>query len=195
MTNNPKYIIVHHTDVSYKKNPNQFFAVNRYHRDVRNFPKSSLGYYGGYQIFISNGKEYRYREDREEGAHCNTVVDGVSMNFQSLGLGWAGDGDIETPTPKDTDLIRARIKKWQKKYNIPNDKVHIAPHRKWSPWKTCFGSLLADDWAYLLVNPPVKSPEASEKAEKIKQYTLLLDRLRTLVLRLKILLKNLSTRT
>ncbi len=187
MTNVPKYIIVHCTAVSWRKLRDQFFAVNRYHKE-RGFPESSLGWNGGYHILVSGGKEYRYREDWEEGAHCNTVVDGLSMNFQSLGLGIGFDGDVEMPYPDDLPLAAARIKKWKEKYGIPNDRVHIGPHRRWTPTKTCYGSLLADDWALELANPQPAPFEKHEKQDAIVAQSKLLDLLRTLLLQLMILL-------
>lgn len=194
MVNNPKYIIVHCTDIP-KANTTQFFQINAYHRDFREFPKSSLCYHGGYHILVNGGKEYRYMEDWEVGSHCNSVIDGESMNFKSLGLGWGGDGDIEFPDDTDLELIKARLKKWQEKYDIPNERVFIGPHRRWTPTKTCYGSLLADDWAFLLLNPPAKSAEILTKQAQIEMYeNKLINLLRELILQLKIQIGMLNKR-
>ena len=186
--NNPLYIIVHCSDVP-KSNKQQFWSINRYHKSL-GFPVSTLGHHGGYQILVNGGKEYRYREDYEIGAHCNTPVNGTSMNLQSLGLCWGGDGDIEFPDDKDVELMRARIQKWQAKYNIPSERVFIEPHRHWNDQKTCYGSLLADDWALQLVKPTPKPPSEEEKREELlKLRRTLLDQLLDLLLRLKIALQ------
>ena len=188
MQNNPKYIIVHCTAVSYKKVPVQFFAVNRYHQG-RMFPRSTLGWNLGYHFFYEkSGQELRGREDWEVGAHCNDVVDELSMNFQSIGLCWAGDGDIEMPTPNQTEKLRMRIEKLCKKYDISKDKVlYIAPHRLWNDRKTCYGTLLPDDWAWRLVNPKEKL-EYEKEAEKaiVSKQRKVVDNLEQLILIIKI---------
>ena len=197
MNNEPVYIIGHCTDVSRKRAPRQFRAVNNFHRDVRHFPKSSLGYYGGYHFFYEpDGTEFRYKEDWEIGAHCNTVVDGKSINLQSIALCWAGDGDMEFPTEKQAVMMAIRTKKLQMKYNIPKTNIRIAPHRHWRPSKTCYGSLLANDW-FLRNAFPInqKDPEQIEKQLTIpaleNQYR---DLLMQYVLLLKILVNKLMNR-
>ncbi len=189
--NKPILIIGHHTAVSRANVPRQFFAVNRYHEQSPNINlgySSTLGYYGAYHIFIEpDGVELRYREDWEEGAHTK------GQNLNSLAFCWAGDGDQEFPTDAQLAAITKRIQEWQQKYSIPNEKVFIVPHRKFAP-KSCWGSLLADDWAYLLVNPPVKAPDDAEKAKQIESLQkTLIDLMQQFITQLKIKL-NLQTR-
>lgn len=182
--NKPTIIIGHHTAVSRAKAPRQFWAVNRYHEQNPNtnlgYP-STLGYYGAYQIFFEpDGAELRYREDWEEGAHTK------GHNLDALAFCWAGDGDIEFPTDPQATAVVKRIKEWQAKYSIPNEKVYIVPHRKFAP-KTCWGSLLADDWAFLLANPSQKDGEELKKQQEIERLTKIIDVLKQLLLALKIL--------
>lgn len=184
-------IIGHHTAVSRVKAPKQFFAVNRYHQGNPNvnlgYP-STLGYYGAYQIFVEpDGTELRYREDWEEGAHT------PGQNLNSLAWCWAGDGDQELPTDAQMKTIAARIKKWQAKYNIPNEMIKMPPHRKYANYKSCWGKLLSDDWAYYLVNPPVKEPEEAAKQKEIERLTKMIDIIKQMILTWKILL-DLQTR-
>lgn len=184
-------IIGHHTAVSRSSAPRQFFVVNRYHEQSQNinlgYP-STLGYYGAYHIFFEpDGTELRYREDWEEGAHTK------GQNLNSLAFCWAGDGDIEFPTDGQLAGIAQRIQEWQAKYNIPHDCVYLVPHRKFAP-KSCWGSLLADDWAYLLVNPPTKNLADTEKAKQIESLQkTVIDLLQQIIIQLKIKL-NLQTR-
>ena len=195
--NEPTEILFHCTDVSSKKQPNQFFAVNRYHRDVRKFPISSLGYAGGYHKIVTGGRAHKYREDWEIGAHCNTVVRGKSMNAQSLGLGWGGDGDIELPNGIDRGLIREEIKEWQMKFNISNEKVKL--HREYAPWKTCPGSLISTEWLQALIKDPEPQPEKKpepqlENQVNIAEMSKTLDSLREMLLRLQILIAQFFNR-
>lgn len=147
MKNNPRYILVHCTDTPYKKGVSQFHAVNEYHKSGHPqspFPISSIGYHGGYHKIITNGFSLRYRVDSDPGAHCNSVVDGVSMNYQSLSLAIGFDGDREYPPALETQLAVQDIKDWQKKYSIPNDRVLF--HRDFNTLKTCPGSLITREW-------------------------------------------------
>ncbi len=194
MENNPKHTLLHCSAVSRKLAPKQFWAVNRYHKS-RLFPTSSLGYNGGYHFFYEpDGTELRYREDWEIGAHCNQVVDGLSMNLQSIGLCWAGDGDTELPTEPQVKAMKRRLKKLVAKYNIPIDNVHISPHRRWTPWKSCFGSLLADDWGYLLVEPKEKQEYEKVAEKEIIEMKTQLDYIFEMILKLKILINKLLKR-
>lgn len=183
--NVPKAIIFHCTDVATSVSKNQFFAVNQYHKERWNGETlSSLGFYGGYHVIIGNGKEYRYREDWEEGAHCNQIVDGKTMNDQSLGVCWMGDGDEELPSPQDVALIKSRIEAWMQKYNIPIE--NILNHRRFAQTKTCPGTLISNTWAQELVSniaPQPKDPEQQAKKEKIAQLQGLLDQLKELLYR------------
>lgn len=195
ITNIPKIIIVHHTATSRAAAPKQFFAVNAYHRDTKdtdgNFlyhfgEPSSLGYYGGYHIFIEpDGTELRYREDWEQGAHTK------GQNLNSLAVCMAGNFDVELPTEAQIKTLVKRIKEWQKKYNISNTQFFNVPHRKFSP-KSCYGKLLADNWSVAIIEPQ-KAPEDIEKEKQITDLTSLLDSLSALLLKIKIFL-DLQTR-
>ena len=184
-SNKPRWITVHCTAASHQTAPQQFFAVNRYHKD-RGFPLSSLGYYGGYHILIErDGTELRYREDWEIGAHCNDIQDGLSMNMQSLGVCLAGNFDIEFPTPAQIETLRKRLVKWTQGYpEISYAK--ILPHRNWSKLKTCYGANLASDWARKLVAGQPKDWEEDKKRARIQELFRQLDFLKELLLKLKI---------
>jgi len=191
MINNPLFVLVHCSAVSYKKAPLQFWAVNRYHRDTRKFPVSSLGYYGGYHFFYEkNGRELRYKQDWEVGAHCNQKHNGVSLNFQSIGLCWAGNGDAELPTPEQARAMKKRIEKLVRKYNIPINGVHITPHRRFDPRKTCYGTLLSDDWAYRLVKQKKPLPYEVKVEKEVAKLYKKIDIIRQLILALTILINK-----
>lgn len=161
--NQPKYIIFHCSDVSQTEVKNQLNSINNYHRDVRLFPVSSLGYYVGYHRLITDGKNYKCREDFEEGAHCNNVVNGLSMNFQSLGVCVGFDGDIEMPTTEHTKLLQQQIWEWQDKYKISDENVKF--HRDYATAKTCPGRLITREWLDELLKRPIpeKTPEQQVK--------------------------------
>lgn len=167
-------IIVHCTDVSYRKVKNQLASVNAYHRDVRGFNRSTLGYNVGYHSLITDGKEYICRADEEYGNHCNQKVGGKSLNFQSLGVCAGFDGDIEYPPEKDVDLLRARIKSWQAKWNIPNERVRL--HRDFATDKTCPGTLITDvfvDVVLLTEKPPEQIDKQAQIIELQQRITLI----------------------
>lgn len=150
-SNTPKYILIHCSDDSYRNCSDQLQKIDSYHRE-RGFPKSSLNYWVGYHYLITDDKEYKCRADTDEGAHCNQHQDGISMNFQSIGVCWGGDGDIEYPTPIQYGLLQKRVWALQDKYNIPDERVKF--HRDYATSKTCPGSLLDKQWlATLLIRP------------------------------------------
>ncbi len=155
MTNTPKYIIIHCTDYSYQLLRDQFLACNGWHKD-RGFPISSLGWYVGYHRLITGDKNYIARQDGEEGAHCNQRLNGISINFQSLGVCIGFDGDIELPLPEHYALLQKQVWDWQDIYGITNDKVFF--HRHFATDKTCPGSLLSDAWLTKLLQRPMAAP-------------------------------------
>lgn len=164
MKNNPKYIIIHCSDVSYKDFPNQLDSINNYHRDVKEFPASpTTGLNVGYQTLYCGANRYICRDELEEGAHCNQVVDGKSMNIQSIGACVGFDGDIEDMPPASYALLQEDVRKWQDKYKIPNENVFF--HRHFATTKTCPGSRLDDLWLAKLLKRPVSVPSAPCVAE------------------------------
>lgn len=203
-SNNPKYLILHCSDVSYSTNPDQLISIDRYHRDERGFPKSSLNFWCGYHYLITGEKEYQCRADTDEGAHCNQGYDGVkvyqpgtydntkikSMNFQSIGICVGFDGDIEYPTPIQYGLLQKRIWTLQDRYGIPDCNVKF--HRDFATSKTCPGSLITDQWLATLLIRPIETPippkpiertcvaeeaQIKELKERLKWYEILRDAL------------------
>lgn len=174
MTNNPKYILVHCSDTSYKISTDQYKSVNIYHRDERQFPVSRSNQYVGYHSFITGGKNWRPREDDEVGAHCNQEYDGVtvyapgskkalSMNLQSLGTCIGFDGDVEYPTQADAVMLRDQIWAWQDKYGIATKDVRF--HRDFATGKTCPGTLITRAWLEQLIRR-VPKPSMQELAQE-----------------------------
>jgi hypothetical protein len=162
--NTPKYLVIHSSDVSYLANGDQFKSINAYHRDVRGFPQSTLGFYVGYHDLFTGGRRYKCKEEWEVGAHCNQGYDGVniyppasgkaqSMNYQSVGLCIGFDGDIELPPAIEYGLLQKRVWELQDKYKITDDRVFF--HRKFALNKTCPGTLITSKWLSDLLKRPV----------------------------------------
>lgn len=147
--------------------PDQFVSVNSYH-EQEGFTVSTLGIYVGYHRLITGGKNYKCREDLEHGCHTNQVVNGKSMNWQSLGICIGFNGDVEMPTLEDLNLFVNQVHQWQQKYNIPNANVLF--HRQFNTQKTCPGALITQAW---LVNnlwpvvPPATGPETVDTPHDI----------------------------
>ena len=133
--NKPNKIIWHHSADIY--NGHQVDRIDRYHQS-RHFPKSLLGYFGGYHILIEkDGTMFRYRKDEELGAHDK------DENFNSLGICLAGNFSIELPNEKQKEMLMLCLDEWFHKYNLTLDNVE--PHRK-NDATECPGLLLPDDW-------------------------------------------------
>lgn len=156
-TNKPQWLIIHHSAVSFLKNPNQWPATNTNHKQRFNF-KARNGEYGGYHWEISaKGELHKFRDDDEIGAHCKEK----EMNFKSIGICLDVNGDIEEPTKEQKQALLTFISEKQGKYQIPDKNV--VPHRffatgilplttpNWKtftgkePYKSCWGKLLPDD--------------------------------------------------
>ena len=193
--NNPNKIIVHHSAVSRKRQRFQFLPINNYHRTaldkngnwLYHYGKpTSMGYYGAYHILIEpNGMEFRYRKDHEVGAHTK------GQNDTSLAVCLAGNFDFELPTVAQIKTLKKRLHKWMLRYGI--EDVTIFPHREFSE-KTCYGRLLSDEWASQLTTPAelIKNDEDRNKEAKIQELAGKLNLLKTLLLKLSILLAKLA---
>lgn len=136
--NQPQFLVIHHTAVSYEKNPAQLKATDNHHKG-QGFPKSRLGYYVGYHALVEkDGTIWYTRGDAEKGAHTSQE----SINFRSLALCFTGNFDIEEPTIAQCKIALAWIRGKQQVFNIPDSKV--LPHRHWAP-KSCWGNKMPDD--------------------------------------------------
>lgn len=168
MVNNPKYIIIHCTDVSQKTIWDQLDSVNKYHKGL-GFTFSSLGFYVGYHRLITGGKNYKCKEDNEEGCHTNQSENGISINFQSLGICVGFDGDVEFPDPIHMKLLKEQVLAWQKQYNIPN--ICVKFHRYFNLMKTCPGGLIKQSWLDALLEPI--EPTSKPATQQTKQDALI----------------------
>lgn len=187
MKNTPTYLLIHTSDVPENSVFNQLSSINAYHRDVRHFSKSSLGYHVGYQWLITGNKTYQCRLDTDEGAHCNNKLNGISMNFQSIGICWGGDGDIELPSATHRTLLAELIKEKMKQYNIPRDRVKF--HRDFTPSKTCPGTLFTQSYLDSILYEQPPTPEKIIKVENITANTRVSW---DIILRLMAILKSLN---
>ena len=138
-SNTPVEIIVHHDGVS-RSGPS-LQIINDFHR-TRDFPISALGFYVGYHYLIErDGLIIQTRREDEEGAHC------IGHNFKSVGIGLAGNFDVETPTLYQITALGKLVTDIRYRWTI---EVHaIVPHRLYAQ-KTCYGSLLSDHWAAIV---------------------------------------------
>lgn len=174
MENKPRYIIIHCSDVSEKTLYDQLKSIEYYHSTPppqghpdAPFPKSSLGYHVGYHHLITGGIDYQCRLYSDQGAHCNQHEDGVSLNFQSVGVCWAGAGDKEFPSPVHYELLRKRIWALQDQFKIPNSYVRF--HRFYNKTKTCPGSLLDSYWLDSLLQRTPSPADPGECAVKVEE--------------------------
>ena len=103
-------------------------------------PKTGIGWHVGYHIWINwDGSWVQTRAFYEEGAHC------LGQNTSSIGVCFAGNGDIHEPSDAQVKAWREEV--WPQIHNaFPAIKTNnIYPHRKYAN-KTCHGSLLSDTY-------------------------------------------------
>lgn len=152
MKNYPKNIIIHHSGVSYSKNPNQFQAIDKYHRD------KGWGGIGYHYLIEKDGTVMSGRPENESGAHTKQSM----MNYFSIGICFTGNFDMEEPTEEQKLSALTLIKRIQSKYTIRNKNVF--PHRHFATYKSCWGSKVPNDVLGYLAIPNEEKP--SEWAEK-----------------------------
>lgn len=135
----PSKIIIHH-----EAGNNGFDSVNEYHRQLWNF-KSELGFYIGYQYYISKiGKVYQGRKDTEEGAHTQ------GQNLNSIGICLQGNFDFERPTLAQFISLKSLINKKMMEYGIL--PANISGHRMFAA-KDCPGNLISEAELKALFQP------------------------------------------
>lgn len=171
---NPTHIFIHHTAVSYKKNPDQANATNNYHKSKWGI-KSKLGFYGGYNAEVSMlGRLTTFRKDGERTvaqyvAKPNEVFKNEDLNDgRAISICLDGNFDIEEPTLEQCVTTLKWVKEKMAKYGIAKENVHL--HRLVSP-KSCAGKKIPDDvFGYLLERADVIPEWAIESVEKAKKH-------------------------
>lgn len=130
----PQYIFIHHTVVSYAKNPDQWKATEAYH-------KGKGWGTGGYNYEVAaNGSIHQFREDGSVTAaqYQQNMNDG-----RALSICLDGNFDIEEPTSEQKAALKAWLMIKTAQYDIPKENVFC--HRKVATYKSCPGKLLPDD--------------------------------------------------
>ena len=127
----PEGIVYHHTG---DKSPDpQFKKVDTYHKS-QGFPKSSLGFYVGYQYFSGrDGTIKQARADTELGAHtlncgCGSAdksgFPAHTANERLIGICYAGDFTKEKPTAKALAAVFWLTIDLQRKYGIGDARLY-----------------------------------------------------------------------
>jgi len=145
--NNPEFLIIHHTGGTNTQpladsSNFTFKQCDELHKKFGML--SALGYWCGYHYYIDKkGKVTQSRGDYEVGAHT------IGYNKRSIGICLAGNFDATLPTLPQTEALTVLLTSKMALYGVPASKV--VPHRLFAS-KTCFGRLLADNWAQSLVS-------------------------------------------
>lgn len=131
----PQRIIWHHSAV--RSREPQFEQINQHHK-MRDFPRSSLGFYVGYHWLIeTDGTVRQARLETEMGAHD------TGENVNSLGICFAGDFTASLPGEAQADAAARLIAGIRSRWNIPITRIE--PHR-WDDNTQCPGTFVPDDW-------------------------------------------------
>lgn len=151
------FLCIHHSAISYDKNPDQFKATDTYHQAKWNF-KSSLGFYAGYNYEIAaNGKITQARADGEPTAAIYqswALYGGLPRYTGPMNDGRAihvcldGSFDQEKPKPEQIYALRDFLNEKCRKYGIPKGNIYF--HRNFAK-KTCPGMNMDLNWIRNLV--------------------------------------------
>ena len=123
-----KYIILHHSAVSYVDVPKQFSIINNYHKS------KGWGMIGYHYLIEKSGKLLQGRKEDQVGAHC------IGRNHDSLGICLAGNFDTQIPTNAQQLTLENLLERLEKDY--PEAKVKY--HRDFA--NTHCPGLLIDDY-------------------------------------------------
>ena len=147
----PTFIVIHHTAVSYDKNPDQWSATNNYHQQKWNII-SSLGFYGGYNYEIAkNGSVKQFRED---GAVTVAQYQKNLNDGRAISICLDGNFDVELPTPEQASTLARMLQEKMDQYGILAENIFC--HRAVATYKSCPGKLLPDDiYAYFINQPTI----------------------------------------
>lgn len=128
-----KYLILHHSAVSRVTTPNQFWAINNYHKKKWNM-KSCKGYYHGYTHYLgTNGVITQARCMDDEGAHTTGYNKGGH-----IALCIAGNFNIEYPNEKQIKSL--------KQFIDSNERYQVMFHSELQDNRTCPGILFTRDY-------------------------------------------------
>lgn len=143
LTPNIKNIAIHHTASPRASGKEQLYPVDKFHRETRGYPKSSLGWNVGYNYFVDvSGKVTQTRLVGEEtmaqvGHNCD-----IESRCDTISICLAGNFDIELPSDAQIKALRTLLKDLQTNY--PNAKPTF--HRSLQKNRTCPGRLFTKEY-------------------------------------------------
>lgn len=126
----PTSIMIHHTGVSYKKNPDQFIANNSYHKQKWHF-KSSLGFYLGYTYEIN--RDGFIRQARAHGERTAACWQNNLNSGQCIHIALDGNFEIERPNPSEIYALRDLLRLLADRFNIKKENIYF--HKQFSNTK------------------------------------------------------------
>jgi hypothetical protein len=126
-----KYLAIHHT--ASVRGSNQLYAVDKYHREERGYPRGTLGFNVGYNYFLDvDGKITQTRMEGEETMAQKKHNCDVPERCDTISICLAGNFDIELPND-------AQIKSLRK--FIEGRNLEVVFHRDLQVNRTCPGRL------------------------------------------------------
>ena len=123
----PSNIMIHHSAVSWQKNPDQFIANNNYHKNRWNF-KSSLGFYLGYHYDIN--KMGFIRQARAVGERSAACYQKNMNDGRCIHICLNGNFEIERPYKNQIYALRDLLRYLCERYPIPVENIYF--HRLFS---------------------------------------------------------------
>lgn len=147
----PRILVIHHTEISASEHPVQFEMANASHQRRWDFKSPVTGYYLCYHYFIgTDGTVIQARgEDERPGCTRNNGV-----NDRAIQIVLAGNFEVEKPTEPQLKALRRLTAKLDAKYHFDR----IIPHKDASP-SSCPGKNLLEAIQDLLREPKIPGME------------------------------------
>ena len=164
MKNKLNYIILHHTATS--RDTTTFEAIKNNHINKKRLNDIAYNY-----LIEGDGEYNAGRPEGVCGAHCRARINGISMNYQSIGVCLTGDFTKEKPSQEQLQTLRMLLKDIRERYDIPAE--NILGHKELSP-TTCPADLMKWIINYRRIEKLKKQINILSKMIKIYQSILLL---------------------
>lgn len=134
----PKYIVLHHTDISCWKHPEQVNIIDGAHKR-RGYLESSTGNHIAYHWFVGcDGTTVNTRPEGEPSTHTgcglgeDRCINGYEqINENSIAVVIAGATEEDMPSKEAEEAFKRKVFELKEKYNIPNG--NIVSHGDTSP--------------------------------------------------------------
>ena len=165
MKNKINYIILHHSATA--RDTTTFESIKNNHINKKKLSDIAYNY-----LIEGDGEYNAGRREGICGAHCRARINGISMNYQSIGICLTGDFREEKPSKEQLQTLRMLLKDIRNRYDIPVE--NILGHKETGSSTVCPADLMKWIINYRRIEKLKKQINILSKMIKIYKKLLLL---------------------